>query len=101
MRRLLVASLVLAVVAGVPGAVLASTDVFRAPGGFSSSLDQQASSFTTTTARTSSTRFRPVPGLPEIRICALKQVTATLSAELSGAPAGFQVHVDFGQAWNR
>jgi hypothetical protein len=88
MRRMLIIILAVAVVLGVPTAVLAAS------GGFSSSLDQQASKFTTTTATTSSKTFHPIPGLSGLLICALHQVTATLSVELNGAPAGFQIRID-------
>jgi hypothetical protein len=98
MRKMLIAVLVLAFVAGVPATVLAATGGSgpASSGGFSSSLDRQASRWTTTTATTSSTRFRSVPGLSGLNVCALSQVTAALSVELSGAPASFQILVDGG-----
>jgi hypothetical protein len=96
MRKVLIASLVLAFVAGVPSAVLAVSSGMRSSGGFSSSLDLQASKWTTTSATTSSTTFTRIPGLSGLNICALNQVTAALSVELSGAPASFQIHVDGG-----
>lgn len=74
----------------VPAAVLAAS------GGTSSSVDLQASKFTTSTATTSSKTFHPIPGLSGLNICALDQVTAALSVELNGAPAGLQVRVDGG-----
>jgi hypothetical protein len=90
MRKMLIMILAAAVVLGVPTAVLAAS------GGSSSSLELQASKFTDTTATTSSRTFRPIPGLSGLNICALHQVTATLSVELNGAPAGFQVRADGG-----
>jgi len=90
MRKVLIPILAAAVVLGVPAAVLAAS------GGASSSLDLQASKVTTSTASTASRTFHPVPGLSGLNICALHQVTATLSVELTGAPAGFQVRVDGG-----
>ena len=90
MRKVLIPILAVAVVLGVPAAVLAAS------GGSSSSLDLQASKVTTTTATTSSRTFHPIPGLSGLNICALHQVTATLSVELTRAPAGFQVRVDGG-----
>jgi hypothetical protein len=90
MRRIFIIVLAAAAALGIPAAVLAAS------GGSSSSMDLQASKFTTTTATTSSKTFRPVPGLSGLTICALQQVTATLSVELSGAPAGFQIRVDGG-----
>jgi hypothetical protein len=88
MRKILIVILAAAVVLGVPAVVLAAS------GGTNSSLDLQRSKFTTTTATTSSRTFQPIPGLSGLNICALKQVTATLSVELNGAPAGFQIRID-------
>jgi hypothetical protein len=96
MRKVLIVGLVLAFVAAVPTAVLAASGRVRSSGGFSSSLDLQASKWTTASATTSSTAFAPIPGLSGLNICALNQVTAALSVELSGAPASFQIHVDGG-----
>lgn len=90
MRKLLIAGLVLAFVVGVPTAVMAASGTFR------SSVDRQASRWTTTTATTSSTTSRVVTSLSGLNICAINQVTATLSVELSGAPAGFRIRVDGG-----
>jgi hypothetical protein len=59
-------------------------------------VDLQASKWTTTPVTTSSTKFTPIPALSGLNICALNQVTASLSVELSGDPAIFQVHVDNG-----
>jgi hypothetical protein len=87
MRKMLIIILAVAVVLGVPTAVQAAS------GGASSSLDLQASKFTTTTATTSSKTFHAIPGLSGLNICALHQVTATLSVELNGAPAGFQIRI--------
>ncbi len=55
MRKVLITILAVAVLLGVPTAVLAAT------GGSSSSLQAQASKFTTTAVSTSSQTFRPVP----------------------------------------
>ena len=88
MRKILIVILAAAVVLGVPAVVLAAS------GGTNSSLDLQRSRFTTTTATTSSRTFQPIPGLSGLNICALNQVTATLSVELNGAPAGFQIRID-------
>jgi hypothetical protein len=90
MRKMIVLVVAAAGVLGIPAAVLAAT------GGASSSLDLQASRFTTSTATTSSKTFHTVPGLSGLTICALHQVTATLSVQLNGAPAGFQIRVDAG-----
>lgn len=88
MRKILIVILAAAVFLGVPAVVLAAS------GGTNSSLDLQRSRFTTTTATTSSRTFQPIPGLSGLNICALNQVTATLSVELNGAPAGFQIRID-------
>jgi hypothetical protein len=88
MRKILIVILAAAVVLGVPAVVLAAS------GGTNSSLDLQRSKFTTTMATTSSRTFQPIPGLSGLNICALNQVTATLSVELNGAPAGFQIRID-------
>jgi len=90
MRKILIPIVAAAVVLAVPAAVLAAS------GGASSALDLQASKSTTSAATTSSKTFHTVPGLSGLTICALNQVTATLSVELSGAPAGFQIRVDGG-----
>jgi hypothetical protein len=88
MRKIWVAALALAIAIGVPTVVLAAS------GGTTSALDLQAAKWTTTTVTTSSTTFRPIAGLSGLTVCALNQVTAQLSVELNGAPAGFQIRVD-------
>ena len=90
MRKVLAAGLALAFVVGAPTAVMAAS------GGFSSSLDLQTSKWTTTSATTSMATFKPITNLSGLNICALNQVTATLSVELNGAPAGFQIRIDGG-----
>jgi hypothetical protein len=90
MRKMLIPIVAVAGVLGVPAAVLAAS------GGASSSMDLQASKFTTSAATTSSKTFHAIPGLSGLNICALDQVTATLSVELNGAPGGFQIRVDGG-----
>ena len=79
------------VIAVVPAAVAVA-----ASGSAHSGLNQQAAKWTTTTASTSSTTFHTIPGLSGLNICALHQVTAALSVELTGAPARFQVQIDSG-----
>jgi hypothetical protein len=90
MRKILIALSALALVVGIPTAVLAAS------GSASSSLDLQASKFTTTTQTISSTTFRAVGGLSGLTICALNQVTADLSVQLTGAPASFRIRQDGG-----
>ena len=90
MRKIIVPIVAAAGVLAVPVAVMAAS------GGTSSSLDLQASKFTTSAATTSSKTFHTIPGLSGLTICALHQVTAALSVELNGAPASFQIRVDGG-----
>ena len=90
MRKIIVPIVAAAGVLAIPVAVMAAS------GGTSSSLDLQASKFTTSTATTSSKTFHTIPGLSGLTICALHQVTATLSVQLNGAPAGFQIRLDGG-----
>ncbi len=90
MRKLLVAIVALAFIVAVPTAVMAAT------GAFSSSVDLQRSKWDTTQVATSSQTWRPIANLSTLNICSLNQVTATLSVELTGAPAGFQIRADGG-----
>jgi hypothetical protein len=90
MRKLLIVGVASAFALGIPLAVLAAS------GGSSSSVDLQASRWTTTAVSTSSTTFQRIPSLSGMNVCALNQVTAMLSVEVNGAPAGFQIHVDVG-----
>lgn len=89
MRKFLVAAFAAAFVVGTPVAVLAAS------GTFSSSLTTQESRWTTTATTTQSATFQFIPALGR-NICAVHQVTATLSVQLRGAPAGFQIRVDGG-----
>jgi len=90
MRKLLLAGAVAVLLAaGVPAALAAT-------GSGSSSLDLQASEFTTTAVSKTGTVFSAVPGLSGLAVCAAGQVTATVSMQLNGAPAGLQVLVDGG-----
>jgi hypothetical protein len=90
-RRLAVGAAVAAsaLLGGMVAAVAATS-------GSGSALDQQAGMSTSTSATTTSTTFRPLPGLHGLNVCALHQVSATLSVVLHGAPAAFQVRVDGG-----
>ena len=89
MRKILVAAVAAAVAVGVPTGVLAAT------GGNTSALDLQAAKWTSTTQQANTTTWRSVTGLG-LTICALDQVTATLSVELNGAPASFRIREDGG-----
>jgi hypothetical protein len=77
----------LIVLAAIPAAVLAASGVF------SGALDRQSAKWTTTSATTSSTQWRDVPGLSITR-CTLDQVTAMVSVTVSGAPVTFRVIID-------
>ena len=90
MRKILAAAAALAIGAGVPTVALAATS------GNTSALDLQASKWTTTTQQTTGTTWHSVTGLGPLTICALHQVTATLSVELNGAPASFRIREDGG-----
>ena len=73
-------------VVGVPVALAAT-------GSFGGALDRQSAKWTTGGASTSSTTWQDVPGLSFVR-CTRNQVTALLSATVSGAPVRFRVVVD-------
>src|SRR5215813_9182444 len=90
MRKMIVPIVAAAGVLAIPVAVMAAS------GGANSSLDLQASKFTTSTATTSSKTFHTIPDLSGLTICALHQMTATLNVKLNRAPASFQVRIDEG-----
>lgn len=73
--------------------VVAVPAVVAATGTFGSSLERQSAGWTSGDASTSSTAWRNVRGLSLAR-CTQDQVTATLSATVSGAPVRFRVLVD-------
>src|SRR5262249_3253146 len=50
--------------------------------------------WTTKLTETSSTRFRPLPGLSDLHFCAANQALAELNVKLAGAPVGFRIEVD-------
>jgi hypothetical protein len=54
----------------------------------------QMSRWMTGKVATSSTIFRPIVGLSRLRVCSMNLITATLSVELDGAPAGFRIRGD-------
>jgi hypothetical protein len=86
--KILIAIVALAVVVGIPTAVMASS------GGFvTGSLNWQRATFTTTAQTvTSSKTWVNITGLDQPgNICATGQVTGTLSVQLTGAPAGFKI----------
>jgi hypothetical protein len=77
----------LVVLAAVPVAVLAAS------GTFNGALERQSARWRTSSATTSSTAWRNVPGLSLTR-CTRGQVTAMLSATVSGAPVRFRGVID-------
>jgi hypothetical protein len=86
-RRILTIAGAVVLLAAIPAVVIAASGVF---GG---ALDRQAGRWTTTSATTSSTNWRNVPRLSLTR-CTRNQVTAMLSATLSGAPVQFRAIID-------
>lgn len=66
------------------------------PGGPSTPPELDASKWTTVKIATSSAGFRHVTSLSQLAICAINQVSATLSVEISGGPAGFRIQIDRG-----
>jgi hypothetical protein len=88
-KTAVVAVLVVAFVA-IPLTVLALTS------GRSARLDRQTNMIRSKTLSTSSMTWHNVPKLTDVRICAQGQVTAMLSANVSGAPVRFRVLYDDG-----
>lgn len=64
----------------------------------SSALDRQVAEWTNRGMSTSSTAWRNVPRLGRVEACTLRQVTASLTVTISGAPASFRVVVDTPEA---
>jgi hypothetical protein len=89
MKRLAFFATVLAV-AAVPAVVQAVALHNGTP------LDHQRAKIRDTAATTSSTRWMPVPGLDQLDICAIGQVTATISVVESGGTADFRLQFDGG-----
>ena len=87
-RTFSLASLVVLLVA-IPLVVLAAT------GGGGGQADRQRFKFRTGAVTTSSTQWKNVPGLTRI-ICAINEVSVSVSANLSGAPMLLRVVVDSG-----
>ncbi len=87
-RTLIIAAVVAALAALVPLAVLAGS------GQGGSGLDEQNWKARARSASTSSTTWRGVPGLRNLAVCVAEGLSATLSAEMRGAPVQFRVHRD-------
>jgi hypothetical protein len=59
-----------------------------------SPFNRQDIEWTSRKQTTSSTRFKAIPGLRKMNICASGKITATVSVELKEAPAGFRIVID-------
>jgi hypothetical protein len=68
--------------------------VLAARGNLSGNLDVQKARWTTTAVSTSSTQWRNLPGLTRLPACTLKEVSATLSVTVGGAPVNFRAIID-------
>jgi hypothetical protein len=65
-----------------------------APTSPGSTANQQSTQWTTGEVATFSQKFSPIPGLGNMNVCASGQMTATVSVELDGGPAGFRIRID-------
>jgi hypothetical protein len=63
-------------------------------GSLASTSSLQNTRWTAQATTISNTSFTPVVSLSHLRICTLNQLTATLSVELNGSPAGFRILMD-------
>jgi hypothetical protein len=72
----------------VPVAVLAVT------GGFEGALDRQTAVFRSDPVSTSSRDWTDIPGLGPVVICAINEVSATVSVSVTGAPVSIRVQMD-------
>jgi hypothetical protein len=86
MRRKWVILLVLAAAVVVPVAVWAAVT----SGTYAGNLDAQRAKFRATAITTTSTTWHNVPGL-SVAFCAINEVSATLSVNLSGGRARFRI----------
>lgn len=91
-KPLILTGVALLVVAVVP------VVVFAAGVRISSNLDRQTATWTQADATTSSRAWRNVPGLARISACTIREVSATLSVTIQGAPALFRVVIDTPEA---
>ena len=89
-RRAAALVILIGAIVAIPIAVVALTS------GRSSRLDRQANVTASKPVSTSSTTWHDVPGLTDLHVCALGQVTAMLSVNVSGAPVRFRVLYDDG-----
>lgn len=89
-RRTAIVAMLAAALVAIPLAVLAITS------GRSARLDRQTNVVRSKAISTSSTTWHNVPRLTDVHVCALGQVTAMLSANVSGAAVRFRVLYDDG-----
>ena len=85
MQRKWVALLVLAIAVAIPAAVWAVTS-----GVYNGNVDRQRAKFRNTAITTTSTAWHNVAVL-SVNICAINEVSATLSVNLSGGRARFRI----------
>jgi hypothetical protein len=85
LRKATVVAMLVAALVAIPLTVLALTS------GRSARLDRQTNAIRGRDITTASTNWRNVPKLTDVLICAQGQVTAMLSANVSGAPVRFRV----------
>jgi hypothetical protein len=89
-RPIVVIAFVVGILVAVPVAVMAVS------GGFEGALDRQSARFRSDPVSTSSTEWTDIPGLAPITVCAINEVSATVSVSINGAPVSIRVQVDGG-----
>jgi hypothetical protein len=87
MRRIGIVAALTAVVVAIPLVVLAARTPMR------SRVDHQKGVVHHGTTSTTSTSWRRAPGL-RLNVCAIKEVSATLSVTVTGAPVQFRLLID-------
>ncbi len=86
-----------AVAAFATGAVLSAPLVVMAAGGSQTSrLERQTAMFRTDSVATTSRTFNDIPGLNGMTICAIGEVSVSVSLGLEGGPVGIQMRMDDG-----
>jgi hypothetical protein len=83
-------ALAVGMLVAVPVTVLAVT------GGFQGALDRQVAVFRSDPVSTSSPEWTDIPGLRTPTICAIDEVSATVSISVNGAPVSIRVQQDSG-----
>lgn len=79
---------VVGMLVGIPVAVMAVT------GDVEGALDRQTASFRSDPVSTSNTAWTDVPGLQTAPICAINEVSATVSISVNGAPVSVRMAMD-------